>query len=79
MELMQREAKSLEQALRQSGMPFEQGNLTFSLSGRNADGETGKRHYGKRKAFQAAIETIEAPIAAAQAHPGRLSGLDLRV
>lgn len=79
LELLQREAKGMEQALRQAGLTLDQSSLTFSLNGREGREAQEGHHHGRRAKFNAVLPEDEINAAAIRGTAPSANGLDLRV
>jgi flagellar hook-length control protein FliK len=79
LELLQREAKGMEQALRQAGLTLDQSSLTFSLNGRESRDAQAEQHQGRRAKFNAVLPEDEIHTAALRGSAPAKTGLDLRV
>jgi flagellar hook-length control protein FliK len=79
LELLQREAKGMEQALRQAGLNLDQSSLSFSLGGREGREAQEHQNQGRRAKFNAVLPEDEIHNAAIRGHAPAASGVDLRV
>jgi chemotaxis protein MotD len=79
LELLQREAKGMEQALRQAGLQFDQSSLSFSLGGREDRAAQEHAHHGRRAKFNAVLPEDDIHAAALRGTVAVKDGLDLRV
>ncbi|HAJ45830.1 MAG TPA: hypothetical protein DCL54_04525, partial [Alphaproteobacteria bacterium] len=79
LELLQREAKGLEQALRQAGITLEQGALNFQLTGRQTADDRGGHGQGRRAKLAAALPADQIQSMAIDAGQRHIGALDLRV
>jgi flagellar hook-length control protein FliK len=79
LELLQREAKGMEQALRQAGLQFDQSSLTFSLGGREGREAQEHGHNGRRAKFNAVLPEDEIRAGILRGGAPQNDGLDLRV
>jgi flagellar hook-length control protein FliK len=79
LELLQRDAKGMEQALRQAGLQTDQSSLSFSLAERHKHDGGEHAHHGRRAKFLAALPPDEIAAAAINGRNPAASGLDLRV
>lgn len=79
LELLQREAKGMEQALRQAGLSLDQSSLSFSLSGREGREAQDQSQHGRRAKFQAVLPEDEIHNAIIRGASASAAGVDLRV
>lgn len=79
LELLQREAKGMEQALRQAGLSLDQSSLSFSLNGREGREAQEHQHHGRRAKFNAVLPEDEIHAAAIRGNASPTNGVDLRV
>jgi flagellar hook-length control protein FliK len=79
LELLQREAKGMEQALRQAGLQFDQSNLTFSLGGREGREAQEHANNGRKAKFSAVLPEDEIHASVLRGNAPNATGVDLRV
>jgi flagellar hook-length control protein FliK len=79
LELLQREAKGMEQALRQAGVQFDASGLSFSLFGRDGREAQQSGHHGRKAKFTAVLPEDEIHAGVLRGGAPAVNGLDLRV
>jgi flagellar hook-length control protein FliK len=79
LELLQRDAKGMEQALRQAGLQTDQSSLSFSLAERHKQDGGEHAGQGRRAKFHAVLPPDEIAAGVLQGRTNAATGLDLRV
>jgi flagellar hook-length control protein FliK len=79
LELLQRDAKGMEQALRQAGLQTDTSSLSFSLAERHKQDADPQSGHGRKAKFHAVLPADDINAAVIQGRTTAASGLDLRV